>query len=119
MECTKIFLHANFLAEHIQRRHGGNFESAARLSSMRTKAGKVLGLGGNDDELFVSGASSSTTKENSWPNRATSRTMVKRKSGGGDEPLPQRGKSHGSVSNSDCHITRVVVMENILKIPLL
>lgn len=47
-ECTKLFLHANFLAEHIQRRHNGQLESAARLSSVkaRIRSGRVVLAGG-------------------------------------------------------------------------
>ena len=78
MECNKIFLHANFLAEHIQRRHGGQLESAARLSSVKSKAGRVLGLGEQPAEV----------NSNKQPERMRS---VKRKG------PPQRGQSHGFV----------------------
>lgn len=79
MECNKIFLHANFLAEHIQRRHGGQLESAARLSSVKSKAGHVLGLAEQSEEV-----------NNSSKQQERMRS-VKRKG------PPQRGQSHGFV----------------------
>lgn len=82
MECNKIFLHANFLAEHIQRRHGGQLESAARLSSVKSKAGHVLGLGGEQSAEEVN---------NSNKQQQERMRSVKRKG------PPQRGQSHGFV----------------------
>jgi hypothetical protein len=81
-ECTKLFLHANFLAEHIQRKHNGQLETAARLSSVKrsSKAEKVLGL----DEL-----GSTAVKANQKEQPERTRAVIKRKG------PPPRGQSHG------------------------
>uniref|UniRef100_A0A1I8BK27 C2H2-type domain-containing protein n=1 Tax=Meloidogyne hapla TaxID=6305 RepID=A0A1I8BK27_MELHA len=49
-ECNKLFLHSNFLFEHIQRKHNNNLDNYINLNNLKpnSKAIKILGMENND-----------------------------------------------------------------------
>ncbi|KAF7636058.1 C2H2-type domain-containing protein [Meloidogyne graminicola] len=52
-ECNKIFLHVNFLSEHIQRKHNNNLENS--LNNIKPKAIKILGIENNLENNYKKG----------------------------------------------------------------
>uniref|UniRef100_A0A914HKB4 C2H2-type domain-containing protein n=1 Tax=Globodera rostochiensis TaxID=31243 RepID=A0A914HKB4_GLORO len=64
-ECSKVFLHANFLADHILRKHNaGQLENAAKSSSLRRRlAGTTSPKGTRADDAGESAGGANTAKK--------------------------------------------------------